>query len=71
MPPADEVEPILVKRYADSRLYDTTNEHWVSIEQLQNWAADNIAFTVIDSRSGANVTRLCASWPENLLKDAR
>ena len=58
MSAAEEVGFILVKRYAGSRLYDTTNERYVSIEQLQGWAADNIAFTVIDSPSGANVTRL-------------
>ena len=58
MPTSQEGGPILVKRYAGSRLYDTTNERYVSIEQLQGWAADNVAFTVIDSQSGANVTRL-------------
>ena len=32
--------PILVKRYARSRLYDATNRRYVSIEQLRAWVAE-------------------------------
>ena len=41
-------QPILVKRYARSRLYDTTNCRYVSIQQLRAWVAAGVAFSVID-----------------------
>ncbi len=56
MPAAQEVRPILVKRYARGRLYDTGNGRYVSVEQLQGWAAENVAFVVIDSQTDVDVT---------------
>ena len=50
--------PILVKRYARSRLYDTAGRCYVTVEQLRNWAAEGIAFAVIDTETGADVTRV-------------
>jgi polyhydroxyalkanoate synthesis regulator protein len=47
-----------VKRYARTRLYDTTNARYVSLEQLRGWAADNVAFAVIDAETGVDVTRV-------------
>lgn len=49
---------ILVKRYARSRLYDTLNQRYVSVEQLRGWAAEGVAFSVIDMETGADVTRV-------------
>ena len=46
--------PILVKRYARSRLYDATNRRYVSIEQLRAWVAEGVAFSVIDAEDGAD-----------------
>lgn len=56
MPAAQEVRPIVVKRYARSRLYDSASGRYVSVEQLQGWAAESVAFVVIDSQTGADVT---------------
>ncbi len=50
--------PILVKRYGRSRLYDTTNQRYVSVEQLRGWAAKRVAFSVIDTETGTDVTRV-------------
>jgi len=50
--------PILVKRYARSRLYDPANRRYVSLEQLRAWAANGIAFVVKDTETGADVTRV-------------
>ncbi len=58
MPAARKLEPILVKRYACSRLHDTTNGHYVSVEQLRGWTVDHVAFAVIDSQTGADITRV-------------
>ena len=51
-------EPILVKRYARSRLYDPTNQRYVTIEQLRRWHADGVSVSVVDVQTGADVTRV-------------
>lgn len=58
MPTATKVPSILVKRYAGTRLYDTTNRRYVPLVQLRRWAAEGIALAVIDAASGADVTRV-------------
>ncbi len=52
------IQPVLVKRYARSRLYDTTNRCYVTADQLRGWAAIGVAFFVLDSETGADVTRV-------------
>ena len=47
---------ILVKRYARSRLYDTQNQSYVSVQQLRGWAASDVAFSVVDTETGMDVT---------------
>lgn len=51
-------QPILVKRYAHSRLYHTRNQCYVSIEQLRGWATRGVAFSVIDTETGNDVTKV-------------
>jgi len=58
MPAARKTRPILVKRYARSRLYDTTNRRYVSVEQLRGWAAKGVAFLVNDVETGTNIKRV-------------
>lgn len=58
MPTATKSRSILVKRYAGSRLYDTTNGRYVALDQLRRWTADSVAFAVIDAATGADVTRV-------------
>jgi polyhydroxyalkanoate synthesis regulator protein len=53
-----KTQPVLVKRYAGSRLYDTTNHCYVSVEQLRGWASTGVVLSVIDSETGADVTRV-------------
>jgi polyhydroxyalkanoate synthesis regulator protein len=57
MSPAN-VQPVLVKRYARSRLYDTANRRYVSLEQLQGWMAGGVAFYIIDAETGSDITRV-------------
>jgi polyhydroxyalkanoate synthesis regulator protein len=56
--PIPKAEPIVVKRYARSRLYDAANQRYDSLEQLRDWAARGIAFIVRDTETGADVTRV-------------
>ena len=58
MPMATGTQPILIKRYARSRLYDTRNECYISVEQLRGWAARGIAFAIVDTETGSDVTKV-------------
>ena len=55
---ATGTEPILIKRYARSRLYDTRHGRYVSVEQLRGWAARGIAFLIFDTETESDVTRV-------------
>ena len=52
---ASKSRPILVKRYARSRFYDTTNRRYVSVEQLRGWAAEGVPFRIIDVEDGKDI----------------
>jgi len=58
MPGASGQQPVLIKRYARSRLYDTARGCYVSVEQLRRWAAEGVAFTVFDTETAEDVTRI-------------
>ncbi len=47
--------PILVKRYAQARLYDTVGLRYVTVDTLRAWSAAGIAFAVIDAETGDDV----------------
>jgi polyhydroxyalkanoate synthesis regulator protein len=49
--------PILVKRYARSRLYDTASGRYVTIDELRQWRRKPVAFIVQDAETGQDVTR--------------
>ena len=50
--------PILIKRYARGRLYDAAHERYVSVDMLRTWQAQAVAFTVLDTETGEDVTRV-------------
>ena len=56
-PAGKRLEAILVKLYAQSRFYDTTNRRYVSLADIRAWAAKGVAFSVIYARTGEDVTR--------------
>jgi polyhydroxyalkanoate synthesis regulator protein len=49
-------QSILVKRYARSRLYDSTTARYVSLDELRDWKARGIAFEVRDAETGEEVS---------------
>lgn len=51
-------EPILVKRYAASRLYDTSSARYVSVDELRAWKAHGIPFEVREAETGEDVSRV-------------
>jgi len=52
MPPS----PILIKRYACSRLYDTSKTRYVTVDELRDRERKGIIFTVLDVETGEDVT---------------
>ena len=50
-------EPILVKRYAGSRLYDTSKARYVTVEELREWRERGIIFEVREADTGEDVSR--------------
>jgi len=50
--------PIIIKRYARSRLYEPGRGRYVSMDTLCAWQAKAIAFIVVDSETGEDVTRV-------------
>mgnify|MGYP001148921026 FL=1 len=50
--------PILVKRYGRSRLYDTGRGQYVTLTDLRGWQRRGIAFVVVDTETGEDVTRV-------------
>jgi polyhydroxyalkanoate synthesis regulator protein len=51
-------QPIVVKRYARSRLYDAAALRYVTLDIIRAWSADGIAVQVIDVETGDDVTRV-------------
>lgn len=50
--------PILVKQYGRSRLYDTSRAQYVSLADLRGWLRRGIAFVVVDTETGEDITRV-------------
>jgi polyhydroxyalkanoate synthesis regulator protein len=51
-------EPILVKRYAGYRLYDTAKARYVTVEELREWRARGIPFEVREADTGEDVSQV-------------
>lgn len=49
---------ILIKRYAQSRLFDTTAEQYRTVDELRHWAETGVRFAVIDAETGNDVTQV-------------
>jgi len=50
--------PILVKRYARSRLCDTVAARYLTVAALRRWQEAGIAFVVGDAETGEDITRV-------------
>lgn len=46
----------LIKKYKNRRLYDTETSQYITLEQLQKYVLDGIAFKVEDSEAGNDIT---------------
>jgi polyhydroxyalkanoate synthesis repressor PhaR len=62
LPPAEATEtpaapPVVVKKYANRRLYNTESSSYVTLEDLATMVRQGRLFTVFDAKSGEDITR--------------
>lgn len=50
-------EPVIIKKYANRRLYNTASSTYVTLETLAEMVRDDIDFIVYDAKSGEDLTR--------------
>ena len=53
----DKKDPILIKKYANRRLYDTGTSSYITLEGLAEMVRDDIDFEVRDAKTGEDITR--------------
>lgn len=50
-------EPILIKKYANRRLYDTSRSAYITLDDLCEMVRDNLDFVVRDAKTGEDLTQ--------------
>jgi polyhydroxyalkanoate synthesis repressor PhaR len=56
-PAATEIEPTIIKKYANRRLYNTATSSYVTLDHLCQMVKGGKDFVVYDAKSGENITR--------------
>jgi polyhydroxyalkanoate synthesis repressor PhaR len=51
-----EGEPIIIKKYANRRLYNTDTSSYITLDDLAGMVRDNVDFQVLDAKSGEDIT---------------
>jgi polyhydroxyalkanoate synthesis repressor PhaR len=54
---ASRVDPIIIKKYANRRLYDTESSSYITLERLAELVRQKREFKVVDAKSGDDITR--------------
>ncbi len=54
--PAGENDPVVIRKYANRRLYNTASGEFVKLDDLKNMVASGEAFVVMDGKSGEDIT---------------
>ncbi len=52
-----QAAPIIIKKYANRRLYNTATSSYVTLEDLCQMVKDESEFTVRDAKTGEDITR--------------
>ncbi|MBX9746821.1 MAG: polyhydroxyalkanoate synthesis repressor PhaR [Hyphomonadaceae bacterium] len=50
-------EPVIIKKYANRRLYNTAASTYVTLDNLSEMVREGIDFIVLDAKSGDDITR--------------
>ncbi len=54
--PEGDVAPIIIKKYANRRLYDTESSSYITLEHLSAMTRKGREFKVVDAKSGDDIT---------------
>ena len=49
-------EPVIVKKYANRRLYNTRSSSYITLDDLARMTREGIDFKVLDAKTGADIT---------------
>jgi polyhydroxyalkanoate synthesis repressor PhaR len=55
--PAQTPNPVIVKKYANRRLYNTESSSYITLDNLAEMVRENRDFVVFDAKSGEDITR--------------
>ena len=53
---AGDGEPIIIKKYANRRLYNTGSSSYITLDDLAVMVRENVDFKVLDAKSGDEIT---------------
>lgn len=53
----DEVEPRIIKKYPNRRLYDTEHSKYITLHQIRDLILEEIPFVVVDQKTEEDITR--------------
>ncbi len=56
-PAPSKNDPIIIKKYANRRLYHTAKSAYVTLDDLSQMTREGIDFEVVDAKSGEDLTR--------------
>jgi len=51
-----EGEPVIIKKYANRRLYNTASSSYITLDDLAKMTRDGVDFQVLDAKTGADIT---------------
>ena len=54
---SDDKKPIVIKKYANRRLYNTATSSYVTLDHLSRMVKDGTEFVVFDAKSNEDITR--------------
>ena len=49
-------EPIIIKKYANRRLYNTRSSSYITLEDLSRMTREGVDFQVLDAKTGSDIT---------------
>jgi polyhydroxyalkanoate synthesis repressor PhaR len=53
----DDTPPVLVKKYANRRLYNTDTSTYITLDELYQMVKDDVDFVVQDAKTGEDLTQ--------------
>ena len=54
---AQQGDPVVIKKYANRRLYNTASSSYVTLDHLSEMVREGTDFVVLDAKTGDDITR--------------